>query len=72
MWNRLIALLAATFVALGASSAAHATDKADGGKLKECLVTFGNDEGAACNGHELAKATPSMPGTLRTRLRSRS
>lgn len=34
MWNRLIALLAATFVALGASSAAHATDKADGGKLK--------------------------------------
>jgi zinc/manganese transport system substrate-binding protein len=34
MWNRLIALLAATFVALGASSAAHAADKADGGKLK--------------------------------------
>jgi zinc/manganese transport system substrate-binding protein len=34
MWNRLIALLAAAFVALGASSAAHAADKADGGKLK--------------------------------------
>lgn len=34
MWNRLIALLAATFVALGASSAAHAADNADGGKLK--------------------------------------
>jgi zinc/manganese transport system substrate-binding protein len=34
MWNRLIALLAATFVALGASSAAHAADKAGGGKLK--------------------------------------
>jgi len=33
MWNRLIALLAATFVALGASSAALAADEA-GGKLK--------------------------------------